>query len=273
MFKITGIIIITITFCMTFTRLQHLEIKDLNSDPVLLVKHRECRIQTGVTKIIHPINLTDLEANVFLFSKVARQTDTQLPMTQLILQKSRTLANNFYQLKPTKSRRAKRWDTLGSAWKWLAGNPDADDLRLLNTTMNKLINENNRQFQVNNVINNRIKDMTSTINKLIEQQSITNKIILEEIDALTLILYIDTINDILEEIQDTIIRARISLASNKLLTLKEVFFLDSLLQNQGFELEFPEEALNYAIPKIVIKNDLLLYILEIFRKWIKDHQK
>lgn len=262
MFKIIGNLIIIITF-ITFTKLQNLQIKNLNSDPVLLLKHRECRIQTGTIKIIHPINLTEIETNVLLFSKVARETDSHLPMTQLILRKSRTLVNNFYQLKPIKSRRAKRWDALGSAWKWLAGNPDADDLRLINTTMNELINGNNRQFQVNNVINNRIKEITTTINEIIEGQSMTNKIILEEIDALTLILYIDTINDILEEIQDTIIRARISLASSKLLTLKEVFHLDSLLQNQGFELEFPEEALNYALPKIVVKNDLLLYILEI----------
>lgn len=263
MLKIAQYTFIIICLLITVTKPKHLEIRNLNSDPVLLLKHRECRIQTGLIKIIHPINLTDLETNVFLFSNIARQTNTKLPMSQLILQKSRALVNNFYQIKPTRSRRAKRWDTLGRAWKWIAGSPDADDLRLINTTTNELINQNNRQFQVNNVINTRIREMTTTINELITGQSITNQIILEEIDALTLILYMDTINDILEEIQDTIIRARISLASGKLLTLKEIFLMDSLLQNQGFKLEFPEEALNYATPKIAVKNDLLLYILEI----------
>lgn len=248
---------------LTFANSQHLEIKNLFSDPVLLLKHRECRIQIGVTKIIHPINLTNLETNVLLFNRIARQINNALPMSELLLQKSRALVNNFYQIKPMRSRRLKRWDKVGKTWKWIAGSPDADDLRLINKTLNVLISENNQQVQVNDVINIRIEEMTKTINTLIEQQSITNKIILEEIDALTLILYIDTMNDILEEIQDTVIRAKISLASSKLLTLKEILFMDSLLQDQGLRLEFPEEALNYATPKIVTKHDLLLYILEV----------
>lgn len=240
-----------------------LEIRNLNSDPVLLLKLKDCRIQTGVTKIIHPINLTNIETNIFLFSEIARRTNTDLPMSNLILQKSRTLINNFYQLKPIKSRRHKRWDKLGQAWKWIAGSPDADDLRLINNTLNELINQNNQQVKVNDVINKRIQEMTYTINTLIKQQSLNNKLILEEIDALTLILYMDTINDLLEEIQETVIRAKISLPSSKLLTLKEIIFMDSLLQDQGVGLQFPEEALNFATPKIVVKPDVLLYILEI----------
>ncbi|XP_062551483.1 uncharacterized protein LOC134216612 [Armigeres subalbatus] len=247
----------------TLINSQHLEMRNLYSDPVLLFKLRECKIQTGVTKIIHPINLTNIEINVLLFSEIAKRTDNKLPMSKLLFQKSRALVNNFYQLKPISNRRHKRWDKIGQTWKWMAGSPDADDLRLINRTLNELINENNHQIRVNDVINNRIQEMSYTINNLIKQQSITNKLILEEIDALTLILYIDTINDVLEEIQDTVIRAKISLASSKLLTLKEIVFMDSLLQDQGVKLEFPQEALNFAIPKIVTKHDLLLYILEI----------
>lgn len=49
----------------------------------------------------------------------------------------------------------------------------------------------------------------ATVNKLIEQQSTENKILLEEMDAITLLLYMDTTNSILEQLEDTILRTKI----------------------------------------------------------------
>lgn len=42
--------------------------------------------------------------------------------------------------------RKKRWETLGQVWKWLSGSPDANDLRIINRTLNSLVNESNKQF-------------------------------------------------------------------------------------------------------------------------------
>ncbi|XP_062541881.1 uncharacterized protein LOC134209874 [Armigeres subalbatus] len=112
-----------------------------------------------------------------------------------------------------KPRRTKRWDTLGVAWKWIAGSPDAEDLRIINTTLEDLISQNNQQTKINNILNNRIDAMMATINKLIEQQSVQNKILLEEMDAITLLLYMDTTNKILEDLEDTVLRTRIELAN------------------------------------------------------------
>lgn len=251
------------TLMIALTISNFLEIRDLTKDPILLLKLKDCKLQSGYIKIVHPINITNLENNVYLFSKLARQIDRDLPISNLVLQKSRELVNNLYQLKPMKPRRAKRWDALGTAWKWLAGSPDADDLHIINTTMENLITQNNQQTKVNNIINNRIEEMTSTINKLIEQQSTENKILLEEMDAITLPLYMDTTNKILEDLEDTILRSRIELANSKLLSIKEILTIETLLNEQGIKTQFPEEALNYAKPKIATRGDLVFYILQI----------
>lgn len=256
----------TLTLILTYSTLsksQSLEIKNLMDDPILLLKLNDCRLQTGSIKIVHPINLTSLENNVFLFVKLARQIDREIPISNLILQKSKELVNNLHHIKPMKSRRSKRWDTLGATWKWIAGSPDAEDLRIINTTMDKLISQNNQQTKINNIINSRIDETMTTVNKLIEQQSTENKILLAEMDAITLLLYMETTNNILVELEDTILRTRINLANSRLLTLKEILALETLLYQQGIRTQFPEEALNYAKPKIATKNDLLLYILEI----------
>lgn len=261
MHSLTLAFILSITIALT--RLEFLEIRNLSNDPILLFKLNDCKLQTGVIKIIHPINLTNLENNVYLFTKLARQIDRDIPISNLILQKSRELVNNLHQLKPMKPRRTKRWDTLGAAWKWMAGSPDAEDLRIINTTLEDLVFQNNQQTRINNVLNTRIDGMMTTVNKIIEQQSTENKILLEEIDAITLLLFMDTTNNILEELEDTILRNRIELANSKLLTLKEILTIETLLNEQGIQTEFPDEALNYAKPKIATRGDLLLYILQI----------
>lgn len=240
-----------------------LEIRNLGNDPILLLKTKDCKLQIGFVKIIHPINLTNLENNVYIFSKLARQVDRDIPISNLILQKSRELVNNLHQLKPMKSRRTRRWDALGTGWKWIAGSPDAEDLRIINNTLDDLTTQNNQQTKINNIINTRIEEMTTTINRLIEQQSMENKILLEEMDAITLLLYMDTTNNILEDLEDTILRTRIELANSKLLSLKEILTIETLLNEQGIKTQFPEEALNYAKPKIATRGDLLLYILQI----------
>lgn len=98
-------------------------------------------------------------------------------MSNLILQKSRELVNNLYQIKPTKSRRNKRWDAVGTVWKWIAGSPDAEDLRIINRTFNGLIDENNEQVKVNSMIDTKISEITSTVNKLIERHSAEEKLL------------------------------------------------------------------------------------------------
>ncbi|XP_062554770.1 uncharacterized protein LOC134219890 [Armigeres subalbatus] len=247
----------------TTAKLESLEIKNLMNDPILLLKLNDCKLQTGFIKIIHPINITNLENNVYLFSKIARQINREIPISNLIFQKSRELVNNLYQLKPMKSRRPKRWDALGVAWKWIAGSPDAEDLRIINTTFEDLISQNNQQIRINNVLNTKIDTIMTTVNRLIDQQSTENKILLEEMDAITLLLYMDTTNKILEDLEDTILRTRINLANSKLLSLNEILTMETLLNEQGINTNFPEEALHYAKPKVATKGDLLLYILQI----------
>lgn len=220
-------------------------------------------MQIGNIKIIHPINISTLENSVYSFTKLARQINKELPISKLILQKSKDLLNNLHQLKPMKTRRTKRWDLIGTSWKWIAGSPDADDLRIINGTLNDLINQNNQQVQINTLINTRIDSMTTTVNKLIEQQSIENKILLEEMDAVTLLLYMDTVNNILEDLEDTILRTRIAVANSKLLSLKDILTIEAILYEQGINTQFPEEALNFAVPKIVTQGDVWLYILQI----------
>lgn len=253
-----GIILTTIgTFC------QDLGITNLNDNPILMIKTGRCKIQTGNTKIVHPINLTDLELTIQTLTNIAyTKVSENNALKDIVKHKIRDVYSNFYQIRPQVNRRTKRWDALGSTWKWIAGNPDAQDLRIINTTLNQLIDENNIQYTVNEQLGQRIQQLTNTINNIAENYHI-NQIALKELDTITLILNVDVINKILLDIQDAVLLSKTATTNSKILSLKEVNIIKEILQNQGVTVDLPDEALTYITPKIAANKDTLLYILHV----------
>ena len=243
------------------TQSQELGITNLHNDPILITKHRSCKIQIGVIKIIHPINLTELETTIQILTNTVYDKITN-PLTKIVKQKTNDMYKNFYQLRPTTPARRKRWDIIGTTWKWIAGNPDAQDLRIINNTLNNLIDENNSQYRINEQLNIRLHHLTEAINK-IASISFTNQITLSEIDTLITILSIDTINKILTDIQDAIILSKTLTVNSKILSLREILTIKNLLEEQGIQVKIPDEAFNFVIPKIAVSQRTLLYIIQV----------
>lgn len=250
-----------IIFTLLATSLcQELEIKALDERPILVTKHKNCKIQAGNIKIIHTINLTDLEATINLLTNTAyTNIDDKNQLTHIVKYKVKQLYSNFYQLKPSNHRRQKRWDRIGTTWKWIAGNPDAEDLRIINTTLHQLIEENNNQYHVNEQIGLRIQQLTSSITQTLTN----NKVIMNEIDILTMIVNIDTVNTILTNIHDAILLSKALVTSSKILSPKEIHMIKQLIEQQGVPVEMPDEAFNLVTPKFTVSDEMLLYILQL----------
>lgn len=251
------------TIILSITSCQELTIRNLHTDLVLMQKIHPCKIQTGNIRIIHPINLTDLEITINLLTNLVyqKQQDNQ-SINQIGKHKIRELYSNFLQIKPTTHKRTKRWDIIGTTWKWIAGTPDAQDLRIIDKSLNQLVQENNHQIKINKQIGNSISELTSAINQIIEKQHI-NQIVLDEMDLITTFLNIDTINKILINIQEAILFSKIHVTNSKMLTSKEIHLIRTILSNQGVQTDIPEEALNYVSPKMVTSDKTLLYILHV----------
>lgn len=236
-----------------------LYIKNLNKDPIFLLKINECRIQKGSIKIIHPINISKIQKTIESIEIVAQ--DNNSTFKELLKYKIKNLNDNLSQVKPTEKRQ-KRWDALGSAWKWLAGNPDADDLRMINKTFNQLVDENNEQVKINTNINNRFKDITYKINEVIQAANENNHVI-REIEAIKLIVNIDMINQMLQNIKDAIVSARWSIPSSAILSVEELNEIKEILELQGINVPILDEVFNYVQPKIATNKDTILYIIQI----------
>lgn len=239
---------------------QEIEIANLNSNPILTLRIKSCKIQTGNVYIIHPINTTNLELTINSLTNLAYKKINN-HLSEIVKLKIKLLYSNFIQIQPRK-RLARSLNLIGTTWKWISGSPDAEDLHIINTTLNNLIESNNQQYKVNEQIGKRLESLTRAVNKVIESKH-ENQIILNEIETITTIINIDLINKILEEIQDAILWTKISVANSKILTTQEIHTIRVLLEDQGVYTDLPDEALNLVQPKIAVNHETLLYILRV----------
>lgn len=227
---------------------QKLSIRDLQNDPLLLVEMKSCKIQTGTIKIIHPINISSIEETAEILVQASYKSNVQAtnPLINMLRLKTKKLFSNLHQLKPQQHHRAKRWDAVGTVWKWIAGTPDASDLHAINSTMNDLIDQNNQQYKVNQNINDRIQKLTHAIKEITVQASL-NDLMLNDLEIITSILNIDTLNQLLEDIQDAIMLSKLSITSNKILSIREILAVKGLLEEQGVNIHLPDEALQITV--------------------------
>lgn len=248
-------------FCtvLTIVEARELSIRNLRDDPLLILKTQDCALQTGNIKLIHPINLTELDKTIdALHTTLYQDIDRDSGLFPIIKHKIQDLYTVLNEIKP---RRHRRWDALGSAWKWLAGSPDADDLRIINTTLNELVDQHNVQYRINNGINERLTQLTKSLNTIIEvnRQSLNDS---ADMAAMKLLINVNVVESVLGNIQDAILGTKIGLPSSKFLTFNEISLVASTLEQQGIVVDIMEEALNYAEPKIATKDNKLLYILQ-----------
>lgn len=124
--------------------------------------------------------------------------------------------------------------------------------------MNEIIDQNNYQYRINESINKRVAQLTGTINKMANVIN-NNKANVEVLDAI--MVNVDVINELLDNIQEAVTLSKISVTLNKMLSTREVNVIKSTLHEQGIEVNFPDEALQFVTPKIAVKQGDLLYIL------------
>nr|XP_029712368.1 uncharacterized protein LOC115257126 [Aedes albopictus] len=242
-----------------------LNVINIGNNPIVEIKITDCKIQTGNIKIIHPVKLDRIEESMEIITNsfYNKLTNTNNPLHEVIKFRIKKLYATLYGLKPQQARRHRRWDSLGTAWKWIAGSPDAQDLHIINSTMNELINQNNHQYKINDNINNRITQLTITVNQIANSLNSKNKANLDALDAVTTMLNVDVINELLDNIQEAITLSKISISNNKILSTREINIIKSTLQDQGVLIHFPDEALQFVTPKVAVRNGDLLYILNV----------
>lgn len=97
-----------------------------------------------------------------ILEKLIDHNHSLVPYLQFELTQMQNALNN---LKPHRVGRSLNF--IGSAWKWVAGNPDHDDFELIKNKMNNVLENNNKQVIINQLQNERINNITKITNDIL----------------------------------------------------------------------------------------------------------
>ncbi|XP_021708059.1 uncharacterized protein LOC110678847 [Aedes aegypti] len=254
-------IIVSITFYFTFINsLMH--IHDLSNSPLAIIPLGEAKIKIGFVRIIHPIDLDDIKEVILKINKDVQQREICNSLQELIKIKNQKLYETYLKIKPF-TRRFKRWDAIGSTWKWIAGSPDAEDLRIINSSINSLVNNNNQQIMINRALNAQMQGITDVTNELLRKQydAMQNHSI--EISKLIILSNLDLLQNQMETLEDAILLAKHGIPSSKLLSIHSFNHIATSLQQHDIYLSSFEELLTRSTAQVVLNSTHIVYILKI----------
>lgn len=224
---------------------------------IATIKRGQGRIINGTFNLVHVINLENYdEALKQIIPLVEKVNSTNLMKPQLEFQINQIM-ESLKKLRGTSSRMQKRsinW--IGSAWKWLAGSPDATDWDNILKSQNELIDNNNRQYKIN-------REVMKVTNEVIGNYNL----ILKEIKGMDQHLEQITFNKlgiIKEPLNEIVLAAEIAkrgIVNTNLLSRAEI---QKILKETEVLPYFSEiEAIEYAQPKVVTNGQTILYVLSL----------
>lgn len=104
-----------------------IEIKDLNNDPFVILKTRDCRIQTGVIKIVHPVHLAEIEKKMMeLEVLIEDNLNEETSYYESIKYKMSILKDKITHIMSINRETRAIAEWYGSFFKWIGGTPDAE---------------------------------------------------------------------------------------------------------------------------------------------------
>ncbi|XP_049537182.1 uncharacterized protein LOC125952018 [Anopheles darlingi] len=235
-------------------------IHDLHSNPLVVVSLGKAKITMGHVRILHPIELAGIgraingvNEQVTRYQLECRKNTPPCPALGVIVHRCAALQDTFRKIMPSYSRQ-KRWDTIGTVWKWIAGTPDAEDLKTINSSMNSLIKENNRQVFINEKMNEKLAiltNMTKTILSINKPDPLYTTILISNINAL---------QSLVENLQEAIILAKHGIPSSKLLSMRDYEAMTMFLQQHAITVSSFEEMLSEANVKVAMNRTHVTYM-------------
>lgn len=248
------------------------EILDYTSAHLITINNGYSKIQDGTFRIIHPIDLN-------LYNNFLTQTETYvkqnipetnplLPILKEELNQTADLIKGMYPINnlnnisfSNKSRNKRSFNILGTAWKYIAGSPDHDDFEMLEFNLSTLSQNSNKQVVINEILNDRINNVTEIINKMSNAigkgNYITNEIIINLQNRIRLI------KEQLININYAIQWAKNGIINSLILNKFEIKIALDKLREERMPFASAEEAVEYAKVSIILKNSVILYVIKI----------
>lgn len=241
-----------------------IRVHDLDRNPIAIIPLGEARLSNSYLRIVHPINLGQLANYIAEIDDVAQNAiNKDKPLSNILKIKLHRLRSIISRVRP--ANRNRRWETLGKAWKYISGSPDAEDLKIINATTNALIDQNDRQIRINIAIEDRLKNITEKLNSLIKYQDNITTETLDGFDSINIIFNLDELINQLEIIEEAITLARRNIPGSRIISSRELITARQFLSHDGLEQNNMDSILDIASVYIIYSKDMIIYTLKIPR--------
>lgn len=216
----------------------------MNDVPALLYdKGHSGRIRNDSYYYIHHFNIENLKTHISELKLAFKQVEEN-QFSSLIHGQFNSIEVALKKLNP--ARRVKRWNTIGTVWKFIAGTPDANDLKIINDSLNDLITNNNNQVRINREISLQMKEAlfkTKDAIKLFNEKS-------AELYSINIYFNLKFLQEKLDDILETIMLTKLGILNERILSVNEAEKLTQDLLKENLPVFNIAEALTYAATSI-----------------------
>lgn len=236
------------------------QILDYTNSQLVILKTGTARIQNGNLKLIHIFQMDQyqqfLSGTSSLMEKHIPRNNPLYPLLNHELNQIENLINHISINKVKRS-----LNFIGTAWKWIAGNPDHDDFELEKQTINDVIQNNNKQVLINEAHNERINKITNVTNEILN--IIKKDSLIEQTLILSTQYKIKIIKEELLNIVQSIQLAKSNIVNSNILLKTEINTIVSSFKKNRISYGNVEEILEFVDVKIAHNTSHLFYILDV----------
>lgn len=215
--------------------------------------------------MIHEINLDVIKENIKLIDQARTFYNSSDHLEDTLRRKIEIAKRKLSALQVRRKKRA-LINMLGTAIKYIAGNPDNEDLELIDKSLKELESNQEKQININSLYQDRINKITVSL-KLIDlelamKNNQTSKNTMD-LEFVNLIFNTDNIVKLLEDIEEQVAFAKMNLLNKNILSDPEKILIFNQLREQGMKIELLDEALQYATTSLSFGNNRIILLIKI----------
>lgn len=233
------------------------KILDYSNSQIVTINNGLATLQTGSFKLIHIIEPDRYQQLVDDLHEIIQQNVNKSHILYPFL--SHELNNIESHLDRLKPRVRKSLNFIGTAWKWIAGNPDHEDFQIISNKINNVLVNNNKQVIINKLSTEKINELTKITNEIVKNRNEnTYDNMIKKLKYNLDILKEEIIN-----IQFAIHWAKVGIVNSLILTPHEINIVKDVITKNKIPFVNLEQTFEFAEVKIASNNNYIIYIITI----------
>lgn len=240
-----------------------------NHNGLITIKLKTVKIRTGFHRIIYNLDLNEIKSNIQYIGNLSINLNVTDHLIDTFHYKLKSAYRKIDRILPRRSKRG-LINALGKVVKFVAGNPDNDDLEIINKNFetiesktNNLIANQAQQIKINRLLEITTNRVTNALMKIEEKLRLDTTTFKKDIELINLMFNLDIIIKTLENIEDQLTFSKLNIVNKDILTVKDKEDILQFLKQQDIKITYEDEMFEFIKSISIIKNNIVIFIIKI----------